>query len=397
MKKIYLILLYSSLVFSNNIKINDSVKAENINAFNTNYKDFIIVKNGIYAITNGDSLISIDLKKKKSNFIFSNIKSIAKTSKNEIIGIDTKGKIFKYKNKEIKIIDSVKGKFEKIYLDKNDNILIISSKGIYYLKEYHIPKIDLNLFMSESKDLPISSPDYTYIDKKNRLWISYDRGEWGDDSVIFNLVTKEFQSCDYLYLENTYYTEEDELIHNKTMLETFPNKLKIVNDSIIFKFPYNLPINHPIKGISENNKGEIFISQSLMHIGYSGGLYLLFEEEPYFGYYDLDSIIEKKSYKNTKINHTIDEYIGTCTFNTFNNNFYYYSDRGFFKIIDNNKKFSKEFIFKPWVKWNAGLPMALGYQMNVNKFEFLSEKKIIFLTTNDGIGYFNGTEVFYFK
>ncbi len=250
----------------------------------------------------------------------------------------------------------------------------------------------------QKKKVPISIPDLAYIDKRNRLWLSYDRGEWGDDSVIFNLLTKEFQSCDYLYLENTYNTEEDELIHNKNMLETFPNKLKIVNDSLIFKFPYNLPINHPIKGISENNNGEILISQSVMHFGFSGGIYLIFEEEPYFGYYDLTSITERQEIKNENYtNYYIKEYIGTCTFNKFDKHFYYYTDKGFFKITDNYKVFSKEFIFRPWITWNSGLALAVGYQMNVTKFEFFSKKDFVFISANDGIGYFNGTEVIYFK
>jgi hypothetical protein len=399
MKKLYLLLLFSNFVYSNNIMLNDSVKAEIINTFNTNYKDFIIVKNSVYAITNGDSLISIDLKKKKSNFIFSNIRSIAKTSKNEIIGVNTKGEIFKFKKKIIKIIDTVKSEFQKIYLDKNDNPLVISSIGIYYLKEYHIPKNKLNVWPTiHKKNLPISIPDLAYIDKKNRLWLSYDRGEWGDDPVIFNLVTKEFQSCDYLYLEDENKADDEHhSIHNQKMLKAFPDKLKIVNDSIIFKFPYSLPIHNPIKGISENNNGEILISQSVMHFGFSGGIYLIFEEEPYFGYYDLNKIIEKEVFNNSKIDYIITEYIGTCTFNKFDKHFYYYTNKGFLKIIDKDKVFSKEFIFRPWITWNSGLALAVGYQMNVTKFEFLSKKEMVFVTANNGIGYFNGTEVVYYK
>jgi hypothetical protein len=394
MKKLYLLLLFSNFVYSNNIMFNDSVKAEIINIFNTNYKDFIIIKNSVYAITNGDSLISIDLKKKKSNFIFSNIRSIAKTSKNEIIGVNSKGEIFKFKKKIIKIIDTVKGEFQKIYLDKNDNPLVISSIGIYYLKEYHIPKNKLNVWPTiHKKNSPISIPDLAYIDKKNRLWLSYDRGEWGDDPVIFNLVTKEYQSCDNLYLK-----DENDSIYNQKMLKAFPDKLKIVNDSLIFKFPYNLPISDPIKGIIENNKGEILISQSVMNFGFSGGIYLIFEEEPYFGYYDLTSITEREEIKNGPYtNFYIEEYIGTCTFNKFDKHFYYYTDKGIFKINDKNKVFSKDFIFRPWITWNSGLALAVGYQMNITKFEFLSKKEMVFVTANNGIGYFNGTEVVYYK
>jgi len=400
MKKLYLLLLFSNFVFSNNIKINDSVKAENITVFNSNYKDFIIVKKIVYAITQGDSLTSIDLKKRKADFLFSNIRSIAKTSKNEIIGVNTKGEIFKFKNKKFKTIDTVKGEFQKINLDKKDNPLIISSIGIYYLKEYHIPKNKLNVWPTiHKKNLPISIPDLAYIDKKNRLWLSYDRGEWGDDPVIFNLVTKEFQSCDDLYLEDENKADDEyHSIHSQKMLKAFPDKLKIVNDSIIFKFPYSLPIHHPIKGISENNNGEILISQSVMHFGFSGGIYLIFEEEPYFGYYDMTPITERQKIKNELYTHyDITEYIGTCTFNKFDKHFYYYTDKGFFKIIDKNKIFSKEFIFRPWITWNSGLALAVGYQMNVTKFEFLSKKEMVFVTANNGIGYFNGTEVVYYK
>jgi hypothetical protein len=91
------------------------------------------------------------------------------------------------------------------------------------------------------------------------------------------------------------------------------------------------------------------------------------------------------------------EYLGTNTFNIFDNSFYYYSDKGFLKIIKNGDKYSKQLFFKPLITWTAGLANSVGYQMNVIKFEFISEKEIIFLTLNNGIGYFDGETVKYFK
>lgn len=399
MKKIIFLLLFSNFIFSNNIAFKDSVKAKNITVFNTNYREFTVIAKSVYAITNGDSLISINLKKRKVTFLSSDIKSIQKTSNNELIGINSKGEIFTYVNRKLKIIDFVKGKFQKIYLDRNDNPLIFSNLGLYYLKEYHIPTSDLKLFNSRNKNLPLRFPDYAYIDKKNRLWISYDRGEWGEDTIIFDLLTKKFQSCENLYLNNEFDLVNNKLEFNKVMLDSFPGKLKIVNDSIVYKFPYQLPIYNAIKGISENNRNEILITQSLMHFDFSGGIYLIFEEQPYFSYYDLNSIIEKQNLKNQIENNyeIINEYIGTCTYNEFDKHFYYYSDKGFFKIIIDKKIFSKEFIFRPWVTWTSGLALAVGYQMNVNKFEFLSKKEIVFLTANNGIGYFNGNVIIYYK
>ena len=35
--------------------------------------------------------------------------------------------------------------------------------------------------------------------------------------------------------------------------------------------------------------------------------------------------------------------------------------------------------------------------INLIKFEFISEKEILFLTKNDGIGYYNGESIKYYR
>ena len=94
----------------------------------------------------------------------------------------------------------------------------------------------------------------------------------------------------------------------------------------------------------------------------------------------------------------IEEYLGPIQINPFNKSVNYYSNLGFFKLEEfDDCNFSKKLLFRPWIYWTNGLPDAVGYQMNITKFEFISENELVFLTTNNGIGYYNGTEVKYFQ
>lgn len=93
----------------------------------------------------------------------------------------------------------------------------------------------------------------------------------------------------------------------------------------------------------------------------------------------------------------LQEYLGPTCFNPFDNSFYYYSDKGFFKISKDKDSYSKALVFKPKLKWTSGMAHSVGYQMSVKKFEFISSNELVFLTANNGIGYYNGKVVKYFK
>ena len=99
MKKyiILTLLLLTSLGNSQSNLSKDSIVSEQINLLNTEYKDFVAVKNLIYAITQNNDFVEIDYLNDKFRIIQNDITSIAKKSNNEIIFGNKKGEVFLYK------------------------------------------------------------------------------------------------------------------------------------------------------------------------------------------------------------------------------------------------------------------------------------------------------------
>ncbi len=394
--------LFSVFSFSQQKEKKDSIPATQIKLLNTNYKDFVIVNKSVYAITKGDSLISINLVNNKILFIQNKIKSISKSKKNKIVALTDTGEVLLQKDKsKFNLVDTFEGIPYKILIDKNNDFIIISSKYVRYKNENFVPEKDSPMYRKAGRVRPSSALipiDVFYIDNENRIWLGYDAGEWGGDICFFDLNTKTFYTDKSL---SSIFDDKHERLpkNDLELLNEYPGKVKVIDKDTLIKFPYQLYISN-IKGVSQNRDGDFFISESLMHFSVSGGLTILKKTEfdDYYKNVSLDCILEKDSIINVKGNYKfLNEYIGTNTINKFNNSFYYYSDKGFFKIIRNNNKYSKDFIFKPLIYWTAGLPDAVGYQMSVIKFEFISEKEIVFLTSSNGIGYFDGKTVKYFK
>lgn len=241
------------------------------------------------------------------------------------------------------------------------------------------------------------NPDLIFLDSKNRLWLTYDRGEFGEDILFFDLEKREFYKDDYLSIDIDYQkTNENQDRYFQDLYKTFPDKIKVMEKDTLYKFPNQLPIYNPIRGIVEKD-GNFFISQSLIHFFINSYFYLIcdFDNEDFYKSLNLtNSLLEVQDPKGFAM---VNEFLGPLHLNKFNNSVYYYSDKGFFKIIEDEGKYNKEFIFKPWITWSATNRNNLGADINVTKFEFISENELVFLTTNNGIGYYNGTEVKYFQ
>lgn len=400
-------LIFSAFSFSQEIRKRDSIPAIQVTLLNTNYKDYIVIDKVVYAITKGDSLVIFNLQLNSIIKTIPNILAIGKTSKKVIFFVDEKMNIRKTTDFiKSDSIDDVKGKFPKIFFDKNDSCIIITSYEVFYKNKHHVPTKEFRKYrwivnIGERENL-LGNPSLVYVDQKERIWLTYDKGEFGHETCFFDLKSRSFFESDYLYLSTRnktvdYYNSEQ---HNMDLLDSFPNYIKKVKENLIYKFPNNLPISYGVKGISENNYGEMLISQSLMHFSVDGNLEIYKESEmkDFYYSYNINQILEYKNFEGSKSNSSyLYEYIGYNNFNTFDNSFYYYSDKGFFKILKENEKYSKQFLFKPQITWTSGMSNAVGYEMNIKKFEFISKSELLFLTSNNGIGYFNGQSVKYFK
>ena len=182
-------------------------------------------------------------------------------------------------------------------------------------------------------------------------------------------------------------------------LEQVMKKANVTEKDTLYKFSNQLPIFNPIRGIVEK-EGKLFISKSLIHFSVDSHFSLLydFDNGDFYKSFDLTKILlEFVPYNQYETDLYVNEFLGPLHLNKFNKSIYYYSDKGFFKIIEDNGKYDKEFIFKPLINWSVTNRNNLGADINVTKFEFISEKELVFLTTNNGIGYYNGTEVKYFQ
>jgi hypothetical protein len=398
-------LLFFNFFFAQTAIKQDSVFAKKIKLFNTNFKEFEVVGNYIYATTKGDSLIVFNLRNDKITKIISGVVSITKNSNNEIVFINKQNKIIHYKTGKKK---QIKIQFEPyiLILDKNNNPIVISDKGLVYNDTIFEPLKIQNkhlFYRIKSRDdyrQVFKKPDLVFLDSKNRLWLTYDRGEFGEDILFFDIEKKVFFRDNYLFVFSNYsYEKADRGKYFEDLKKTYPDKIKTTETDTLFKFPNQLPISIPIRGIVEKD-AKFFVSQSLIHFSINSHLFLLydFDKEDFYKSFDLTkTLLEFERYNQYEPDLHVNEFLGPLHLNKFNKSIYYYSDKGFFKIIEDNGKYDKEFIFKPLINWSATNRNNLGADINVTKFEFISEKELVFLTTNNGIGYYNGTEVKYFQ
>ncbi|RXR21024.1 hypothetical protein EQG63_03550 [Flavobacterium amnicola] len=358
-----------------------------------------------------------DLEKEKVKFLQKDITALAKTSKGELVIAEKQGSIFK-RTKSGKLIkkDTVEGSVFKILIDKNDNLVVVSKFNIRFKNQNFVPDKKSKMYNQIGKAIKakyLIPMDVVFLDKEQRVWFGYDAGEWGGTLCFFDLNSKEFYSDESL--SSLYDDKYDVWEHNSSKLfKEFPEKMKIIGNDTLIKFPHNLDISN-IKGVAQNEKGDIFISESLMHFSFSSKLVKMNKTlgKDFYKSVDLSDVLEHKVYKDTIRNYydtsgeiktfTLAgykeslEYLGGVTFNPYDKHIYYYTNNGFWKFIEKVDGCSKEFVFKPWIIWTPGLANSVGYQMNVIKFEFIGEKEIVFLSSNNGIGYFDGKSVTYFK
>lgn len=393
--------------FSQENKKSDSIPIVPVQLLKANYKDFMVINQNVYAITSGDSLVVFNFKNNQIQMVIPNMKAIAKTSGNAIFYVNCKMQLYITTDfKDSKLIDSIRGNLPRILVDKSDNYVVVTSDGIFFKENFYVPETELQrrgyLSNRNLKSDLIRYPNLIYLDQKEKIWLTYDNGEFGNNIYFFDLKSKVFLEPDYLYLmaknKKAKYFGTDQ--YKKDLLDSFPDHIKKVKNQLVYKFPNNLPIYHGVKGIAENKEGDILISQSLMHFSVQGclGLYTASEIKNFYYSDRIRNVLEYSSkFKENDSLAILQEYLGPTCYNPFDHSFYYYSDKGFFKILKTKDVYSKELFFKPLITWTFGMSHSVGYEMNVKKFEFISSNELIFLTSNNGIGYFDGKVVKYFK
>jgi len=90
------------------------------------------------------------------------------------------------------------------------------------------------------------------------------------------------------------------------------------------------------------------------------------------------------------------EYIGPSTFNPYSNSIYFYSQNGIFigeKAKDLSKSENWKKVVSPKLTWKYGQPDAVGSPMNVLKLCIVDKTRFVFLSQNNGIGFYDGENI----
>lgn len=433
-----LLLFCYFLANSQNIFSKDNITSTQINLSNTEYKDFVLLQNRIYALTKNNDFVSIDFKNDKIKTVKNNISSIAKKSNGEIIFGSKDGKIFLLnKKEEIKQIDKVDAEILSILITSKDKYVVYTKKSVYFNKENYVPKKETNFYgkgTAKHKGVELIEPDYIYLDKLNFVWFTFDEGEFGGNVCFFDTNKKEFIYEHWLSLDDTItsfpptskYKDKDEYF--KKLKEAHSDKIRITTKDTIYQYPYQLSISSDTKGVAYDKQNNLFISSS------GSGIKFGYENEKGFSYFVDGSIVKIKEKKKDIYNYCFDENIledekyknafesnfygyknkdnqlreniltkneinvlGSITYNKYDKNLYFYSTKGFYLLKDVNCKFTKELVLSPSFTCEYGCKKENCTHLNVIKFEFISEKEILFLTKNNGIGYYDGNKIKYLK
>ncbi len=411
----------------------ESITYNQINLLNSEYKDFVSVKNKIYAISQKNDLIVINIKDNSFKLIKNNIAAIAKKSNGEVVFGSKNGEIFTLnKRQKVKQIEKIDAEIFSIVINSKDEYVIYSNKSIYYNRKEYIPKRETNFYgkvRAKKTGKQLIEPDYIYLDKMNFIWFTYDEGEWGGNVCFFDLNKKEFIYDDWLRLEDSV-KYKDRYEYFTKLKEKYPEIIKVTEKDTIYQYPFHLGISCLTKGATYDNKNNLFVSSSggspFYYENLKGFSYLVDgtlvkiskKEKDYFkSCFDEKFLIQEKykeafgeslfselkskkdlrDLKDSILTENEINILGSIAFNKFYNKIYMYSSKGFFVLNNLDCNFTKKFIFKPNVICKVQYETDHCIHLNVVKFEFIGKKEILFLTVNNGIGYYNGENVKYFR
>lgn len=289
------------------------------------------------------------------------ISALTTDIENNIVIADKKNQIKRYNflNNSWTLLSKSKNTINGIVINSKNQCYLITNKGIEDAEthEIYFSKKSLNAQINYKTEW--GNPYCSYIDKNDRIWIGFGYGEWGGDLFVFNTLTKNFEVPD---------------------LGDFRIEL------------------WPIKSFFEDDS-SVYLSSGLQHM-MNSGIIIQFKNLKAATLLNSDSHWSNPTKKDSTKTWIDAEYIGPAAYSSYNNSIYFYSQNGIFKGNKNNDLSNIdnwEIILRPKLNWKYGQPDAVGSPINVLKLEILNKNTIIFLSQNDGIGFYDGKELIMIK
>lgn len=91
-------------------------------------------------------------------------------------------------------------------------------------------------------------------------------------------------------------------------------------------------------------------------------------------------------------------FVGPGEYNSYENKLYFATTEGFYRsaIPDKRRIKNPELLFTPKLMWERER-LAIGVGMAVKKLEFTNDNRLVFLTSNNGIGVYAENELIMLK
>ena len=321
--------------------------------------DFVISDEYIYCLTNNDEIeifnVSNGISTERKIHYKSKISILTKDNHNNLIIVNEKNEVKKYieDDKSWELISKSNNEIFGIVFNSKNNCYIITTNGI------EDALTQKTYFSNKSLNEQITIDKHWrnlychHIDRHDNIWLGYDYGEWGGNLFIFDTKLMEFAT---------------------PSLGEFKIEL------------------HPIKSFFEDSTAT-YLTSGLHHLFSMSGIILRFDNLKASILFESDSYFKNPKKKNNLSDLIDGEYIGPATYNSYDNSIYFYSQNGIYRGNSKKDLFTInnwDLIIKPKLNWESGQPHVTGSPMNVLKLEITEKNTIVFLTQNDGVGYYDG-------
>lgn len=347
---------------------------DSLNAENPAFKSILAGNSNIFAIDNEGKILVWDLKTLEKNFesadTIIHFTSIAKDRNNQIyLGTD-KGQIFKFDtgNFSIDLYLNLKKEYpvSNIFFNSLNEIFLIVPYALYdpinnqFWEDFNhepngmiVQKRVLFFFRKRIRKY-FDMPEYTFIDSSDRIWMAKSFGEFGGSLQLFD-------------------TRERKIVETNF-------------DSLNFEFLFP-------RSVFEDNKKNIYITSGLQHFGNSGKIFKI-ENSSTFVIFDSEDFVD--STDTNPFGGGI--FVGPGIYNEKEQKIYFATTDGFYKadVPTNGRMKLPELVFKPNLIWERE-PLAIGIGMTIKKLEFIKDNRLVFLTSNNGIGVYDGEKLLMLK